>query len=246
MRTGCGVKGVGCRAPPPHTPDPTPYTRPQQGFERPLDITDRSPDRPDGVQALRQRYHAAGGNQAVGRLEPDRSAQRRGDADRSRGIGAERHVEHAGGHGRRRAAARAAGGERGVPGVPRRAVVRVVVGGAERELVGVRLPHQHRAGLAQRPHHGRVARRHPLAQDPRARRGARALRGDQVLDGDGDAVQGAASLPAPDLLFGLARLRPRARGGDRDEGVEHGLRALDGGECVFDVLGDGGRGHAQW
>ena len=65
-------------------------------------------ERPDLVEARRERDQAVARDPAVGGLEPDDAAQRRGLADRAAGVGAERERREPGRHRRGRAAARAA------------------------------------------------------------------------------------------------------------------------------------------
>ncbi len=209
------------------------------------DVVHRPAERPHRVQRPGQRHHALRRDEPVGRLEADRAAQRRGDPDRARGIRAERDRHDAGSDGRGGSPAGPAGAERGIPRVLRRAVVRIVVGCAERELVGVGLADEDGAGDAQHPDDRGVAPRNPVLEDAGAGGGADALRRDQVLDAHGHAVERAAARAGGQLLRRDPGIRQRPVGRDGDEGVELGLRALDAFERFLDELREGGCRHAQ-
>ena len=71
-------------------------------------VAHRAGERADLVERARERHRAVARDGAVGRLHADDAAQRGGLADRAAGVGAERERRHRGGHGSRRAAARAA------------------------------------------------------------------------------------------------------------------------------------------
>ena len=120
-------------------------------------------------------------------------------ADRPAGVGADR-------AGREPARDRRGATTRGparnsvrVPRVQHRAVAGVLVGGTHGELVHVRLAEHARASLMQLADGGRrIGRTVPL-QDSRPGRGRDPLGAEDVLDGDGDAVEWAISarlLPA--------------------------------------------------
>ena len=79
-----------------------------------------------------------------------------------------------------------------VPGVQDRAVAGVLVRGAHRELVHVRLAEHARAGLAQLADGGRRVGRAVALEDPRAGRGRDALGAEDVLDRDRDAAERAS------------------------------------------------------
>ncbi len=127
-------------------------------------------ERPDLVEARRERDEAVARDAAVRRLDPDRSGERRGLADRPARVAAERARDHA--RRDRRGAARrgAAGSAREVPRVARRAEGAVLARRAHGELVHVRLADDHGVGRAKACDHGRVVGRHVAREDLRARR----------------------------------------------------------------------------
>ena len=148
------------------------------------------------VERARQRHEAVARDPAVGRLGADRAGDGRGLADRATGVGADRERRLERRDDRRRPAAGPAGDPLEVPRVVARAVGAVLGGRAHRELVHVRLAQDRHPGLAQPGHQGRVVRRHPALQDPRAARGRQALGGHDVLDGDRHAGQPCSDSPA--------------------------------------------------
>ena len=130
-----------------------------------------------GERARRPLRHAA-----VGRLQPDQPAPRRGDADRAAGVGADMQRPEPRRAGRARAGGRAAGGVVRVPRVAGDAVQRAVAGRLPAELGRRGLADDHRAGRLQpRP---RSARPPPPASalgGPAAAPGREAGQIDKVL-----------------------------------------------------------------
>ena len=117
--------------------------------------------------------HPVARDRAVGRLQADDPAERRGLADRAAGVGADRAGREAARDRRRRAAGGAAGDAAAVPGVEHRAVGGVLVRGAHRELVHVGLAEHAGAGLGEPAHRGRRVGRPVALEDPRAGGGRR-------------------------------------------------------------------------
>src|SRR5882762_4919405 len=140
------------------------------------------------------------------RLQTDASAERCRDADAPPGVAPERGVGLARDDGHRRAARRPAGYFRRVPRIANVSEVRVDRADAVRELVEPELAEKHRAGLAKLAHDRRVLVRHPLREDSRARGRADALRREEVLDRDRDAVQRTPVPTGLDLALSVARL----------------------------------------
>ena len=85
----------------------------------------------------------------------------------------------------------------------------VDAGGAEGELVQVRLADDHRARLAQLADDGGVFVRHVVGHDLGAGRCPDALRRAEVLDADRHAVQRPAIVPRRDLIVGGAGVGER-------------------------------------
>ncbi|VXB84111.1 hypothetical protein NOCARDAX2BIS_380010 [Nocardioides sp. AX2bis] len=202
-------------------------------------VLDGAGHRTDLVQGVGQRDQPVAADRAVRRLHPDGAGHGAGLADRAAGVGAEGQRGLEGRHGGGRPAAGAAGDPVEVPRVVGGAVGGVLGGGAHRELVHVGLAQDRQARGAQPGHHGRVVRRAPALQDPRAAGGGQALRGQHVLDRDGHAVQGRGRLPGGAPVVGGGGLGERALGVDVEVGahaavdrggaVERGLRQRDRG-----------------
>ena len=72
--------------------------------------------------------------------------------------------------------------------------------------------------------------------EPRTERRANALRRDEVLDRQWDAVQGTDVFAAHDRVLGGARGVDRLVGGDRDHGVQCGFELFDPVERVLHQL----------
>ena len=137
--------------------------------------------------------HPVARDRAVGGLQADDPAQRGRLADRAAGVGADRPRREPPGDRGRRAARRAARDPRAVPRVAHRAVARVLVRRAHRELVHVRLAEQPRARVAEPAHRGRRVRRPVALEDPRAGGGLDALGAEEVLDRDRQPAQRLAA-----------------------------------------------------
>ena len=156
-------------------------------------IGDAARDRPDRIERIAQRESAVGRNALPARLEADEAAQRRRNAHRAAGVGADRDLAHAVGDRDRRARRGAAGHARAVARIARRAEMRIGADAGKGELGHIGLGDDHRAGGAQPPHDRRIGdgRRRFLGEDFRA--GAGRLAGDveQILDADDGAVERA-------------------------------------------------------
>ena len=209
------------------------------GVEHEGGVLDGAGERADVVERPGKRDHAAAPDAAVGRLEADDAAEGGGEADRATGVAAER-AEGGAGRDRGGAAAGAATGHAGrVPGVGDRAVVRVDAGGAHGELVQVELAHEHGAGVVELAGHEGVFLWDTVAEEVGAGGGGDARRIDDVLECDGDAVEGSAVAAGAKLVVGLGGLPARQVGGPSDEGVDGGLGRLGASE---DGIGESGSG----
>ena len=173
--------------------------------------------RPNRIQARRQRQHAGNRHTARRRLVADDAAERRRDATGSAGVGAEPGDRHAVGY-RDGGAGRTAAGNtprRAIPGRARRAVMRIDPEAGEGELGHVGAAQRNKAGGQHPLHHGRV-RRGGRRIGQRARAGRRRLAGDveQVLQADRNAGVPARARGRR----GAARpSRPPSRAPDRRE-----------------------------
>ena len=156
-------------------------------------VGDVAGQRPALVQRRGEGDHPVARDRPVGRLQADDPAERRRLADRAAGVGADRPRREAPGDGGRRAARRAARHAGAVPRVEHRAVGRVLVRRAHRELVHVGLAEQPGAGLVQAAHGGRRVRRPVALEDPRPGGGRDALGAEEVLDRDRQAAQRLAA-----------------------------------------------------
>jgi hypothetical protein len=138
-----------------------------------------------------------------------------------------------------------------------RAGVGVIGGGAPGEFVGVRLPEQDRARLAEHGGHGRIAFRDTAAENGRAGGRFDACGVVQVLESDGDAVERAAVDAGPELFLCVRSVGKGPLGRHQDEGVQPGIEPrnpveagageLGGGEfAALDGAGGLGDGQAGW
>ncbi len=187
-------------------------------------IGDAACHRPDRVHALRQRIDGVARNAQAARLVADDAAQRRRHARRAAGVAADRDLAHAVGGGDRATRRRAAGNARAVGRIARRAVMRIGADAGEGEFGHVGLGDDHRAGLAQPPHHRRIGGGRLAFVGQHLRAGARDFAGDveQILDGDDGAVE------RPERDAGLGARIGRLGGGARRVAIdgEAGARAL--------------------
>ena len=197
---------------------------PLQGAEHERRVGDVPGQGPALVERGGEGDHPVTGDGAVGGLHPDDSTERRGLADRAAGVGADRARGEPAGDRRSAAARGSAGYTPGVPGVEHRPVAGVLVRGAHRELVHVRLAEHSRTGLAQLADRGRGVGRPVALEDPGAGGGRDALRAEDVLDGDRDAREralgGAFVVGGP----GALKVRPRCVLGRPEVGVERVAR----------------------
>jgi len=228
----------------PHHAEPEAGERPRRrregpaghALEQPGGIGAGARQRPAMVERPGQSLDAVEIDQAIGRLQPGDPAIGGRNADRAAGVGADRGEAHAGGHRRRRAAARATRNVSAPPRVVGRAVVRVVGGRAARELVRVRLPDHDGAGRTQPPHRLGVVARYVVAMERRAVGRAHARGVGQILDRDRDTVQRAARRTTCELVREAARVTARLGVADGDEGVERRIMRRDAGETRVDEL----------
>ena len=158
------------------------------------------------VERRRERDHPVARHAAVGRLQPDQSAERRGLADRAAGVGADRPRHQAGGDGRGAAARRPAGHALGVPRVADRAVAGVLVRRAHRELVHVGLAEHRRAGVLELLDRRGGVGRLVAVEDATAARAGHAVHAEQVLDAERHAAERGVGCRAPG---GRPRRAPR-------------------------------------
>ena len=192
----------------------------------------------DLVQRRGEGDQAVAGDPAVGRLHPDDAAEGRRLADGAARVGAEGGDALVGGHRRRGAAARAAGDPLEIPGVPGRAEVGGLRGGAHGELVHVRLAGEDGARRPELLHDRGVVGRDEVVEDPGAAGRPDPLRAEDVLQGDGDPGQ-RPDLALSDLLVGLRRLGQGRLPHQGDVGVDLLFHGVDPPEDGGGDLGGG-------
>ena len=204
----------------------------------PRAVRDVARERTDRVEREGKRKRAVGRHALLARLVADDAAQRRRNAGRAAGVGADRDLAHVVGRRDRRAGRRAAGHTAAVRRIARRAVVRVHADAGERELAHARLGDDDGAGRTQPPHDrcvGGCRRGVHLGARARARR--LALHVEQVLDGDDRAVE----RPKRDAGLGT-RVGGIRRGAcclrvDRQAGARPlAFRIGDGGKRLFESV----------
>ena len=170
------------------------------------------------------------------RLEAHEAGVGRGAADRAAAVGAERRRHEPRRDARRRAAARPARRQRGVPGVARRAVEQVRRVALQRQLGDVGLADEDGAGGAE-PRHGRL-----VGVGAKVRVGAAAPGGGQaaheqvVLDGHRHAVEPGQRRPGPEARGAVPRRRAGGFGARRHHRVQGRVEPGDAVEA-----GVGGR-----
>src|SRR4029453_18098283 len=104
-----------------------------------------------------------------------------------------------------------------------RTVRRILVGGAERELMEVRFADEDRARLPQATHHRGIAPGDVTVSYARCRGRWRVAKIDDVLERNRDAMKRAAIPARSDLLIGFFRLRYRVVVQHADERVERSI-----------------------
>src|SRR5262249_38297465 len=130
-------------------------------------------------------------------------------------------------HGRRGAAARAAGDAVELPGIARGAEMAIDGGGGRGELVGEGLAEHDGARPAQPGDALGILRRHMIAKEARSVGGADAGRVEDVLYSARYAVQRSAPAPGGDLGPGLLRLRQCGVGAHGEERRDARIERLD-------------------
>src|SRR5262249_29896249 len=151
-------------------------------------VSHRLRHRADLVEARGEGDDAVARDGAVGRAQTDVAAKRGGLLDRAAPVGAESPRCQTRGHGRRGSSPGSTRHALGIPWVARRAEGRVLRRRAHCELVCVRLPQQLQARRLAAHGNGRIEHRDVVLEDLRAGSRTHALRGDDVLEGDRDAV----------------------------------------------------------
>ncbi len=189
--------------------------------------------------------------------EADNIAEARWIAERTTDVGAIRDGQHTARERDRRATARAAAGFGGLVGVERRAEDVVEGLRASAELGHVGLAEGDGAGVVDALDEEGVGGGHEIFEDARAERGADSAGEQQVLVGDGQAVQGAGGMTLGDAVrerfVEFAGAMGGVVAGERDDGVDRGVDAVDLGEvggegfAGREVLGADAAGHfAGW
>ena len=194
FRAGCGIGGV-------RTGNDTRQDRGvPHGVRQRADLIER---RGEGEQAVAR--HAA-----VGRLEPHEAAERGRLADRPSRVRPERGGHEASRDRDGRPAARSAGSASAVPRVARRAQRRVLGGRSHRELVAVRLAHDHRAGTQQPLHDRGVVGRRVAGEHLRRGGGRQRAGADVVLECDAGRRRAGRGPRPESMAAARARAFPRS------------------------------------
>ncbi len=177
------------------------------------------------VEGPGERLDALQIDKAEARLQPHHPAIGSRDADRSARIRADRAEAEARAHGGGRAAAGAARGARGIPGIVGLAVVRMdrAIGVFQQ----VRLADEHGPGLPQIAHQRGILGGMLRAGGARGEGRGRAGDGDQVLDRHRHAMQGAMVDAGGQLALGCRRLGESLGLQQGDEGIELAVEGLD-------------------
>ena len=211
-----------------------------------------SRDRAEPVRdVLRIPCHEAGRLQVVPQVggrhrrdEPRRGAQPRdaaeggGDPQRTAEIGALRERDHPRCERDRAAPGGPPRADGRVPRVPGHAEHLVPCVAARRELRRVRLPEDHRAGLAQAAHDERILRGHVVREQRRAVRRAEVRRLGHILDADDEPGEGSRILTGREGGVDGGRIHLRL-GIQRDDRVELPVVPFDAGQAGAEQIGRG-------
>ncbi|OUE08748.1 hypothetical protein CMsap09_07355 [Clavibacter michiganensis] len=181
----------------------------------------------DLVEARRERDGAVAADAAVGGLDADGAGHGGGLPDGAARVGAERDGRLERGDRGRGSAARAAGDAVEVPRVVGGPEGGVLGGGAHGELVHVGLAQRHEARGAEAPHDGGVVGRGPALQHARAGGGRHVDGAEDVLDGDGDAREGAERSAVGALGVDLGGAPERRLPGDVEERADVAVHLVD-------------------
>ena len=111
--------------------------------------------------------------------------------------------------------------------------------------MGIELAEQHGTRLAQAPRHGAIGLGNVILEELGACRRADARGLVEILEADGNAVQGAARRAGGDLLGGAARIGERTLGGDRHVRVDARVQSLDACQIGLGQLERGERAAAN-
>ena len=206
-------------------------------------VFDRGGQRPDLIEAAGVGDEAVAADAAVGWLDADNAAERRGLADRAAGIAAERDGHDASGDGCRAAAAAAAGHAGDIPRIERWPEARVFGARTHRVLVEVGLADDDGTGIDEALDRGGGVRRLVRAEHVAAA-GCRApVEAEVVLERDRHTGERADVLALGDASvdgLGLLDRGARAIGEDGDVGLELGLSRGEGVErAASDRFGAG-------
>ena len=184
-------------------------------FEHERCVGDVVRERPDLIEARCKGHQAIAADGAIGRLDPDDTAECRRLTDRAAGVGAEARCGEPSSDGGGRATARSARYPGGVVRVPSGSERRILGARPHRKLVEVRLADHDRAGFVQLGDDGGVIWRAPTVEDLRRARRRDPARAHVVLERDGHASERAGVATDRDQLVDLrrtgARLHRRAR-----------------------------------
>ncbi len=183
---------------------------------------------------------ASAADATVGGLEAYGVAEGGGDADGAPGVAAHGHEAEVGGDGGTGATGGAAGDAIGIPGVADGAEVGVRRGDAIGEFVHVGFAEEDGAGGGEFFGDGGVGGGEVVLEEQGAEGGADTFSFEDVFEGDGDAVEGAAGEADGEFAVGLVGLGEGVVGGDGEEGVEAGVVLLDAGETGFGESAGGG------
>ena len=188
----------------------------------------RSRERPDVIEAFAKQKCAGARDPAVGRLQSEDAAERRGHADRSVGVRPQRQRHQARGHRGRRSTGRSARDPLRIVRIARGSVVRVLGGEAVGVLVHVERADGNRARMLQALHHGGVARRRrALGVNLRPGQGGDARDVEQILHGERDAAQRSGIFARCQAAIDVRRLRQRRIAQHGGEAIQQSVVPID-------------------
>ena len=199
---------------------------PGEGVEQDGAVLRGPRHRAGGIQAGRQRDHAAARHQPWRRLQPGNAAVGGRQTDRATGVGTERPQHQPRRHRRAGPGTRTAGVAPDIPGIAGGRPGQVERRAANGKFMRGQLAQHHRAGFGQPAHRLGVLRRHIARQQLRVRRGGDPFSLVDILICDGYAEQRRLT-PRRLRPPGRPCSRQRLPLGHRDERIQ--LRVQSGG-----------------
>jgi hypothetical protein len=198
-----------------------------EDFEHRRGVCHTAREGTDAIQRRGEGDEPVARDAAISGQHADDTAEGSGLANGTSGVGAERGDAEASGDRGRGTARRSAGNAVQRTRIVHRAVSRVLVGGAHRELVAVELAEQHSACGLELRYGGRVVGRMIALEDERARGRRNAANGEHILDRNRNAGERAERVAGFGCGIDLGGLREGAVAGESEIAVDARIDSSD-------------------